>query len=74
MTVNHNHTLSITAHNLDAGIYVQNVSVNGQPWTKNWIEHEDVMVAGGTLEFWLGAEAVQWERGPAPPSRGHVVL
>ena len=74
VSVNHDRTLSIVAHGLDTGTYVQSVSVNGQDWGKNWIDHSDVMVEGGTIEFFLGPEATQWETGEAPPSPGHVQL
>lgn len=75
MTVNGNRTLRITAEGLgEDSFYVQGVKINGQDWDKNWMEHEDVMVNGGTIEFTLGKEAVVWEKGDVPPSPGHVVL
>ncbi|GFF50725.1 uncharacterized glycosidase Rv0584 [Aspergillus udagawae] len=74
MTVNGNQTLRITATGLDEGYYVQSVKINGKEWTKNWFEHEDLMVQGGTIEFELGAEMKNWETGSVPPSPGHVQL
>ncbi|KAL1962334.1 hypothetical protein VTN77DRAFT_9825 [Rasamsonia byssochlamydoides] len=74
MTVNGNKTLRITATGLDQGYYVQSVRVNGQPWTKNWLTHDDVMVDGGTIEFELGPEMKFWETGEVPPSPGHYTL
>lgn len=72
MTVNGDKTLRISATGLDEGYYVQSVKINGQPWTKNWFEHEDVMVKGGHIEFDLGKQMKAWETGEVPPSPGHV--
>lgn len=82
ITVNHNHTLRIRAEGLDdgngrQGFYVQNISINGQPWNKNWFEHGDaggIMENGGEILFRLGSQQTVWETGPVPPSPGHVVL
>lgn len=76
MTINGDKTLSIKANNLDNqnSYYVQSVKVNGQSWNKNWLEHSDVMVNGGTIEFELGSEMKIWETGDVPPSPGHLVL
>lgn len=76
MTVNGNATLRITANGLDnqGSYYVQSVRVNGQSWDRNWLEHSDVMVSGGIIEFELGSEMTVWETGDVPPSPGHVVL
>lgn len=40
--------------NSDTNLYVQSASLNGQPYTKNWISHQDLQ-KGGTLEFKMGA-------------------
>jgi putative alpha-1,2-mannosidase len=74
MTVNGNATLCITAKNLDnaESYYVQSVKINGKAWDRNWFEHDDLMVNGGTVEFELGKDMVEWEEGEAPPSPGHV--
>jgi putative alpha-1,2-mannosidase len=75
MTVNGNRTLRITAEGLDEESYfVQSVRINGEEWEKNWFEHDDVMVEGGTIEFTVGKDAVIWETREVPPSPGHVVL
>lgn len=81
MTVNVDKTLRIVAHNVtdagglgQGGYFVQSVKVNGQEWNKNWISHEDVMVDGGTIEFFLGDEVTEWESGDLPPSPAHRVL
>jgi putative alpha-1,2-mannosidase len=72
MTVNHNRTLRITAKNLGPeSYYVQSVKINGEEWGKNWVDHEDVMVEGGEIEFVLGEEEVKWETGDGPGSDGH---
>lgn len=35
--------------------YIQSVKLNGQPYTKSYINHKD-LIAGGTLEFEMGSE------------------
>lgn len=74
MTVSNNKTLRILANNLDnqEGYYVQSVKVNGEKWGRNWLEHADVMLEGGTIEFELGREMVVWETEEVPPSPGHL--
>ena len=76
MTINGNATLHIVANNLDNAnsYYVQSVKVNGEDWDKNWLEHSDVMVNGGTIEFELGSDTRMWEGGNVPPSPGHHIL
>lgn len=75
MTINTNKTLRITATGLGQESYfVQSVRINGQSWTKNWLNHDDIMVEGGTIEFELGPEMILWETGDVPPSPGHVQL
>jgi putative alpha-1,2-mannosidase len=51
-------------------IYIQGVTVNGQPWSKSWIGH-DVFTEGWTVEVTLGAsESPTWGRAleDRPPS------
>ena len=77
VTINGDRNLRIVAHNLDndgGSYYVQSVRVNGEAWERNWLEHGDVMVEGGVIEFEMGSEAVVWETGDVPPSPGHVIL
>ncbi|KAJ5549124.1 hypothetical protein N7513_006358 [Penicillium frequentans] len=74
MTINGNKTLRISATGLKDGFYVQSVKINGEKWTKNWFEHEDIMVNGGRIEFELGQDAKMWDSGDVPPSPGHVEL
>jgi predicted alpha-1,2-mannosidase len=53
--------------------YVQSVRWNGQPWTRSWIAHADI-IRGGTLTFRMGAEPNRdFGRAHAdrPPSFGH---
>jgi len=73
MTINDNATLRIIAHNLDNSnsFYVQSVQINGQPWNNNWFEHTDILVDGGTIEFYLSRNQTMWETGEVPPSPGH---
>jgi putative alpha-1,2-mannosidase len=37
----------------DKNIYIQSVTFNGKPYTKTWINHNDI-VNGGTLIFKMG--------------------
>ena len=75
MTINGNQTLRVMAHGLAPNsFYVQGVRINGKQWTKNWFNHEDIMIDGGTIEFDLGPDMTQWESGDVPPSPGHVEL
>lgn len=47
---------TVTAEGLsDENLYVQSVALDGQPLTRSWISHEEIM-AGGTLHFVMGAE------------------
>ena len=48
--------------------YVQSLKVNGQPWDKSWVTWEDIFANGGTLDFVLGSEKVEWSTGDLPPS------
>ncbi|MFG6461695.1 GH92 family glycosyl hydrolase [Roseateles sp. DXS20W] len=55
--------LSVIAHGNGADkVYVQSLKVNGRPWTRPWIAH-DVVAAGGTLEFEMGATPSAWGTG-----------
>jgi putative alpha-1,2-mannosidase len=76
MTVNGNETLRIRSYGLqnDGSYFVQSVQVNGQNWTKNWVDHSDVMSEGGLIEFYVGRNPAIWETGSVPPSPGHRVL
>jgi predicted alpha-1,2-mannosidase len=58
-------TLSVIAHgNSDANVYVQSLKLNGRPWPRAWISHEDI-AAGGTLEFVMGSQPSGWGGGAA---------
>lgn len=81
MTVNGNQTLRIMASAQNGSssfgqenFYVQSLKINGADWDRNWFEHEDIMVNGGTIDFELGPEIKTWETGDVPPSPGHMVL
>jgi putative alpha-1,2-mannosidase len=69
-----NGTLVITADRQGGeGFYVQSVKVNGVPWIKSWVSHEDIVGnGGGLIEFVLGVRPVSWDVGNVPPSPGHV--
>lgn len=42
-----------------SGVFIQNVTVNGEAWTKNWIGHA-FFTEGWTMEIVLGAEESGW--------------
>jgi putative alpha-1,2-mannosidase len=50
-------------------VYVQSATLNGRPYSRNWLRHSFFM-EGGTLELVLGPEESDWGRAPAdvPPS------
>ena len=54
---------TVTAEGLsEENLYVQSVTLNGQPLTRSWIGHDEIM-AGGTLHFVMGAEPnTEWGR------------
>ena len=55
-----NNTFAIEARNLTPeNRYIQRVWLNGEPYTKGWIAHADVM-RGGELVFEMGAEPKVW--------------
>lgn len=61
--------LSMTTINgSESSFYVQSLRVNGQQWNKSWVTWNDIFANGGTLDFVLGSEIVNWTTGAAPPS------
>lgn len=42
-------------NNSEENIYIQSVKLNGQPYTKSWISHEDIM-KGGEIVFEMGPQ------------------
>ncbi|KAK7742299.1 hypothetical protein SLS53_004443 [Cytospora paraplurivora] len=50
-------------------IYIQDVTVNGRPWTKSWFGHR-FFAEGWTMELRLGVNESSWGRGleDRPPS------
>lgn len=81
ITINVDKTLRILSHGAtdpaalgQSDYFVQSVKINGQDWNKNWFNHEDIMVDGGVIEFFVGESETQWETGDAPPSPAHRIL
>ena len=67
-----NKTATIRNVNFDPSyeeIYIQNATLNGKPYTKNWIGHE-FFLEGWTLELTLGMNETDWGTTPddLPPS------
>jgi hypothetical protein len=63
-------TLTVIAHgNGPDKVYVQSLKVNGQPWNRPWIRHQDI-ADGATLEFTMGGMPSAWgsEPGALPAS------
>ncbi|EAS27511.2 alpha-1,2-mannosidase [Coccidioides immitis RS] len=52
-------------------IYIQNATLNGEPYSRNWIGHE-FFLEGMTLELTLGEVESEWgtKPGDVPPSAG----
>ncbi|KAF3009668.1 hypothetical protein E8E13_008166 [Curvularia kusanoi] len=52
-------------------IYIQSATLNGEPYTKNWITHS-FYLEGGVLELTLGPQESAWGTRPedVPPSLG----
>ncbi|KAI1343294.1 glycoside hydrolase family 92 protein [Xylariaceae sp. FL0016] len=71
-------TAQIKTIGFDAGyqnIYIQNVTVNGSPWTKSWIGHA-LFTDGWTMEITLGSTESDWgtKVEDRPPSSGEVMM
>jgi putative alpha-1,2-mannosidase len=60
--------ITTTGGNKDTAFYVQSLKVNGEDWDKAWVTWEDVFANGGTMDFILGEETVDWATGDLPPS------
>ncbi|KAH8772494.1 glycosyl hydrolase [Diaporthe sp. PMI_573] len=76
MTINGSKTLRIMSNgdNISlgqSGYFVESVKINGEVWDRNWFNHEEIMIEGGTIEFTVGNAGQVWETGDLPPSPGH---
>lgn len=65
-------TATVRNVGFDAGyenLYIQSATLNGKPWTKNWLDHS-FWLEGGTLELVLGKNESLWGTtdGDLPPS------
>ena len=49
----------VARNNSPENIYIQRVTIDGEPYEKPWIDHARI-AAGGTLEFEMGAEPAVW--------------
>ena len=48
-------TLSVKANNIsNQNIYIQSVSLNGKPYTKNWLQHNEIFGGNAELVFEMG--------------------
>jgi putative alpha-1,2-mannosidase len=64
----------VRAVNFDPGygnLYIQSATLDGKPWTRNWIGHS-FFVEGGVLELTLGRNESSWgtRASDLPPSVG----
>ncbi|KAF2632628.1 glycoside hydrolase family 92 protein [Macroventuria anomochaeta] len=66
--------ISTTGGNRDSAPYVQSLKVNGEPWDKSWVTWADIFANGGTLDFVLGTDKVEWSTGDLPPSPASVEM
>ncbi|MBE6952758.1 MAG: DUF1349 domain-containing protein [Ruminococcaceae bacterium] len=59
----------IAKNNSKENIYIQSASLNGQPLTRTWIAHDEIM-AGGELVYEMGSAPSDWGTRfeDAPPS------
>ncbi|KAF2626628.1 glycoside hydrolase family 92 protein [Macroventuria anomochaeta] len=67
-------TATVRNVNFDAtygNIFIQSATLDGVPYTRNWITHS-FFLEGGVLELTLGPEESEWGTGPedVPPSLG----
>lgn len=63
-------TLTVVAHDNGAdNVYVQSLKLNGRPWDRAWLRHDDI-AGGGVLEFVMGSTPSAWGSGAdaLPPS------
>ena len=45
----------IANNNKPENVYIQSATLNGKPYTKSWIHHDDIM-NGGNITFEMGPE------------------
>ncbi|MBR4995022.1 MAG: GH92 family glycosyl hydrolase [Alistipes sp.] len=69
-----NGTLTILAPNASReNCYVQSVTLNGKPYNRNWLAHDEIFSGDNTLCFDMGAEPnLSW--GVAPEARPQSML
>lgn len=49
-------TLSVKATNVsNENVYVQSVTLNGKPYTKNWLQHNEIFSGNAELVFEMGS-------------------
>ena len=67
--ISQDNSFDIIANNAsDENIYIQSATLNGEPYTKSWISHEDI-IKGGTIVFKMGPEPNKnWGSSNVPPS------
>jgi hypothetical protein len=67
----HGNTFTVVAENNGpSNVYIQSATLNGQPLTRAWLRHEEI-VAGGTLHLVMGPQPnMNWGRAPEdrPPA------
>ena len=45
----------------DGAWFVQSLTVNGERWSKSWVDWADVFENGGSMEFVLGPRRTRWD-------------
>ena len=73
LTLENGKTFRLVAPEASAeNIYIRSVTLDGKPYTKNYITHEDIL-RGGTMEFEMGPEPVPgWGNKPEDCARRGV--
>lgn len=70
ITLGNGKKVRVIAKNLDASRmnhYVQSMTLNGQPWMKNWFRQSDI-ARGAVLVFVMGPAPTKWGTTDLPPS------
>ncbi len=74
MALENGNVFKMQANNLsDENIYIQSVTLNGEPWNNVWLNHDDI-VQGASLVFEMGNTPSEWGVNtlPVPYANGKV--
>lgn len=74
LALENGNVFKMKANNLsDENIYIQSVTLNGEPWNNVWLNHDDI-VNGASLVFEMGNTPSEWgvNTQPVPYANGKV--